>query len=251
MSTSPVLDLAIRLWPQVRDRGAVDDPNDLDTLLAAQGRPGAPGSEGGVRSTFACFPPDEEAVFVLPSGERPRDDADARLIAHIAVTRTLLGAGLGIDRRVMAAVGDAYAMTWAVNGAYDASPLALGTSIWLAALDPQQGSDRPLPIDWTPAFYQDASRWDLDYRLFSHYDIRERILDWISYASVSPSRHPGVSVWTLAEPLMRIPDGRSQTALSVFAEASDETEEPVPAAAMLDRARVAGLLRAYVAQPGR
>ena len=37
MSTSPVLDLAIRLWPQVRDRGAVDDPNDLDTLLAAQG----------------------------------------------------------------------------------------------------------------------------------------------------------------------------------------------------------------------
>ena len=45
----------------------------------------------------------------------------------------------------MAAGGDAYAMTWAVGGAYDASPLALGTSIWLAALDPQQSSDRPLP----------------------------------------------------------------------------------------------------------
>jgi hypothetical protein len=91
----------------------------------------------------------------------------------------------------------------------------------------------------------------VDYRLFSHYDIRERILDWISYASVSPARHPGVSVWTLAEPLMRIPDGRSQTALATFAEASDQTEEPVPAAAMLDRARVAGLLRAYVTSPNR
>ncbi|MEI7926656.1 MAG: hypothetical protein WCI61_10795, partial [Chloroflexota bacterium] len=139
----------------------------------------------------------------------------------------------------------------AVGGAYDASPLALGASIWLAALDPQQSSDRPLPIDWAPAFYQDAERWDVDYRLFSHYDIRERILDWISFASVAPSRHPGVSVWTLAEPLMRIPDGRSQTVLAVFAEASDETETPIPAAAMLDRARVAGLLRAYVASPGR
>lgn len=248
MSTSSILDLAIRLWPQVRDRGAVDDPNDLDTLLGAQGQPGAPGHEGGVRTTFACFSRDEEATFVLPSGERPRDDADARLIGHIVVTRTLLGAGLGIDRRVMAAMGDAYALTWAVGGAYDASPLALATSMWLAALDPQQTSDRPLPIDWTPAFYQDVSRWDVDYRLFSHYDIRERILDWVSYASVSPARHPGVSVWTLAEPLLRIPDGRASTALATLAEASDESEAPVPAAAMLERARIAALLRGYVAQ---
>lgn len=42
---SPVLELAIRLWPQVRDRGAVDDPSDLDTLLASQGQPGAPASK--------------------------------------------------------------------------------------------------------------------------------------------------------------------------------------------------------------
>ncbi len=244
---SPVLDLAIRLWPSVRDRGAVDDPNDLDTLLAAQGQPGAPGVEGGVRRTFACFAPDEEATFVLPTGERPRDDADARLIAHILVTRTLLGAGLSVDRRVQGAVGDAYAMTWAVRGAYDASPLALGTSLWLAAVDPQQGSDHPLPIDWSAPYYDDAERWDLDYRLFSHYDIRERMLDWISFASVAPSRHPGCSVWTLVEPLMRISDGRAQMALALFGDASDESEEAIPAAAMLDRARIAALLRAYVA----
>ena len=252
MSTSTILDLAIQLWPQVRDRGTVEDPNDLDTLLAAQGQPGAPGFAGGVARTFACFAPDEEATFVLPSGEHPRDDADARLIAHILVTRTLLGAGLSVDRRVQGAMGAAYAVTWAVGGAYDASPLALAASIWIAALDPQQSSDRPLPIDWSAAYYQDAARWDVQYRLFSHYDIRERMLDWVSYASASPARHPGCSVWTLAEPLMRVPDARAQMALALFAEASDETEEAVPAVAMLDRARVAALLRAYVAQtPGR
>ncbi len=248
MSTSPTLDLAIRLWPQVRDRGAVDDPSDLDTLLAVQGLPGAPGADVGVRHTFACFPPDEVATFVLPTGERPRDGADARLIAHMLVTRVLVGAGLSIDRRVQAGMGDAYAMTWAVAGAYDASPLALATSMWLAALDPQQASDHPLPIDWTPAFYQDATRWDMDYRLFSHYDIRERLLDWTTYASVNPSRHPGCSVWTLVEPLMRISDARAQIAIPQLAGASDEIEVAVPAAAMLDRARIAALLYAYTAQ---
>ncbi|MEI6136189.1 MAG: hypothetical protein WCQ48_02070 [Chloroflexota bacterium] len=248
---SPVLDLAIRLWPQVRDRGAVDDPSDLDMLLAAQGQPGAPGLEGGVSHTFACFAPDEAATFALSTGEQPRDDADARLIAHILVTRTLLGAGLSIDRRVQAAMGDAYAMTWGVSGGYEASPLALATSMWLAALDPQQASDRPLPIDWSPTYYQDGERWNLDYRLFSHYDIRERMLDWVSFASVAPSRHPGCSVWTLVEPLTRIPDQRAHMALAQFGEASDEAEDAIPAAAMLERARIAALLRAYVAQMPR
>jgi hypothetical protein len=55
MVNSKVLDLALRLWPQVRDRGQVDDPADLDLLLATQGQPGAFGYEGGVRGTFAAF----------------------------------------------------------------------------------------------------------------------------------------------------------------------------------------------------
>ena len=248
MSSSPTLDLALRLWPQVRDRGTVDDPTELDALMAAMGQPGAPGYEGGLRRTFACFPLAEQATFVLPTGERPANDADARLLAHIIVARTLLGAGLGVDRRLQAAIGDAFAQTWAVRGAYDASPVVLATSIWLVALDEQQASDRPIAIDWTPEFYNDPERWDLEYRLFSHYDIRERVLDWVSYASVSPSRHPGCSIWTIAEPLLRITDQRAQIALAQFAEASDEVDEDAPASAMLERARVAALLRAFAAQ---
>lgn len=248
MSASSTLDLALRLWPPLRDRGAVDDPADLDTLLAAQGLPGAPGEEGGVRHTFACFPPGAAATFALPAGERPRDDADARLLAHLLVTRTLLAAGLAIDRRVLAAQGDASAMTWAVRGEYSASPLALATSLWLIALDPLAASDRPLAIEWSPPYYQDAARWDLEYRLHSHYDIRERALDWVAYASVSSARHPGCSLWTIVEPLLRFGDGRSQIALAQFAEAADAAGEEAPAAAMLERARVAALLRAFLAQ---
>lgn len=249
MTTSNTLDLALRLWPQVRDGGGVDDPALLDALLATQGQPGASGFEGGVRGTFECFPPAEAASFTLPSGEQPRDDADARLIAHILVTRVLLGAGLHVDRRVQRAMADAYAVTWTVRGVLDASPLALATSLWLVALDPLRISDQPLAIDWTPPAYQDAERWDLDYRLFSHYDIHQRALDWTAYASAAPGRHPGVSVWTVVEPLLRFDDQRAQIALGQFATlaARGEDEAPVPAAAMLDRARVEALLRAHLA----
>ena len=249
MTTSNTLDLALRLWPQVRDSGAVDDPTLLDALLATQGQPGAPGFEGGVRGTFACFPAGESAAFTLPSGEQPRDDADARLIAHILVTRVLLGAGLHVDRRVQRAMADAYAVTWTVRGVLDASPLALATSLWLIALDPLRISDQPLAIDWTPAAYQDAERWDMDYRLFSHYDIHQRALDWVGYASAAPGRHPGCSAWTVVEPLLRFEDQRTQIALGQFATlaARGEDEAPVPAAAMLDRARVEALLRAHLA----
>ena len=71
MSDSPILDLVWQLWPQLRDRGTVDDPADLDRLLVTAGRPGAPGYDCGVRRSFECFPPDREATFVLPTGERP------------------------------------------------------------------------------------------------------------------------------------------------------------------------------------
>jgi len=242
-----ILDLAMKLWPQVRDSGRVDDPAALDVLLAAQGQPGASGYDGGVRGTFACFAPGEEATFVLPTGERPRDDAEARLLAHILVTRVLLGAGLHVDRRVQRAVGDAYAVTWCVRGAYEASPLVLAGTLWLIALDPLWKSDRPIPIDWTPAAYQDATRWDTEYRLFSHYDIRERALDWTAFASIDPARHPGASVWTIVEPLLRIADDRAYQALASCSEASDEAES-IPAAAMLERGRIEGLLRAFAAQ---
>ncbi len=250
MTTSPDLDLALRLWPQVRDSGTVDDPALLDALLATQGKPGAAGYAGGVNGTFACFPPDEVASFTLPSGERTRDDEDARLLAHLLVTRVLLGAGLHVDRRVQRAMADAYAVTWTERGELTASPLALATSLWLIALDPLQISDQPLAIDWTADAYQDARRWDLDYRLFSHYDVHQRALDWIAFASAAPGRHPGCSTWTIVEPLLRFEDDqRAQIALGQFAAlaAQGDIDGDVPAAAMLDRARVEALLRAHLA----
>lgn len=250
MSTSPTLDLALRLWPAIRDGRGVDDPEALDTLLATQAHPGAPGYDGGVRGTFACFPPGEAAAFTLPGGERPVDDGDARVLAHILVTRVLLGAGLHVDRRVQRAMADTYALTWTVRGPLDASPLALAASLWLIALDPLRLSDQPLAIDWTPPLYQDPTRWDLDYRLFSHYDIHERALDWAGYASAAPGRHPGCSTWTIVEPLLRFEDQRAQIALGQFATLAargEPDEGPVPAAAMLERARVEALLRAHLA----
>jgi hypothetical protein len=246
---SDVLTLALQLWPQVRDHGTVDDPAALDVLLRSLGQPGAPAFEGGVTGTFACFAPGEDATaFTLPTGERPRDDAEGRLLAHVLVTRTLLGAGLHVDRRVLEGMSNAYALTWCVRGGYTVSPLTLATTIWLIALDPLRRSDRPLPIDWSPAVYQDAEHWDLDYRLVSHYDVRERALDWVVYASVDPARHHGCSIWSIVEPLLRLEDDRAYAALAGLSESSDTAVEDVSAAAMLERGRIEGLLRAFIAQ---
>lgn len=147
------------------------------------------------------------------------------------------------------ALADAHAIIWTARGTLQASPLALATSLWLVALDPLQVSDQPLAIDWTPEVFQDPERWDLEYRLFSHYDIHQRALDWVAYASGAPRRHPGCSAWTVVEPLLRFDDQRAQIALGQFATlaARGEDEAPALAAAMLDRARVEALLRAHLA----
>ncbi len=249
MPNSEVLDLALRLWPQARDQGTVDDPADLDRLLEAQGLPGAPGHECGIRSTFACFAPDEEATFALPTGERPAADEDARFLAHVLVTRTLLAVGLSIDERADGAMTSAYALSWATAGGgnYHQAPLALATSLWLVALDPMSTSDHPLAIDWAATCYE-RDWWDPEDRLFSHYDIRERALDWAAYVSYDTARHRGCSMWTLVEPLLRLEqDTRARLALAQFS-ASTDAGEPAPAAAMLDRNRIAGLLRGYFSQ---
>ncbi|MEX2229682.1 MAG: hypothetical protein WEB13_08610 [Dehalococcoidia bacterium] len=248
MSDSPVLDLALRLWPGARDSGAVGDPADLDTLIEAQGQPGAPGYELGVRGTFACFAPDAVATLTLATGETVAADDEARFVAHLLVTRTLLGAGLHVDDRVTAAMCDGYALSWTAKGGapYHHTSVALAVSLWLIALDPLSTSDRPLPIAWGPAAYQDPSRWDLEYRLFSHYDIRERAVDWAAYASAEPGRHEGCSTFTIVEPLLRMAqDGRVRIALAQLSEAEDGGGR-APAAAMLERGRIAALLQAFV-----
>ncbi len=52
------------------------------------------------------------------------------------------------------------------------------------------------------------------------------------------------------EPLLRMPrDGRAQLALAQFAEAADEPEDvPPPAAAIIERNRIAELLREYMSR---
>lgn len=248
MSDSPILDLVWQLWPQLRDRGTVDDPADLDRLLVTAGRPGAPGYDCGVRRSFECFPPDREATFVLPTGERPASDEAARFIGHVLVTRSLLAAGLAIDERVSGAMSVAYALTWArrTGEHYGRTPLELASSLWLMALDPDHLSDRPLPIDWSARCFEDESQWDPQYRLFSHYDVHDRAMDWVQWLSHDPARRGDTSVWTIVEPLLRLrQDSRADLALGRFAEAED-SGALAPAAAMMERGRIAGLLREHL-----
>ena len=248
MADHEALTLALSLWPAARDRGAVDDPSALDELLTTLGQPGAVGYECGLRRTFSCFAADEAAVVTLPTGEQTQGDDEARFIAHVLVTRTLLAAGLHVDPRVTGAMGAAYALSWTAEGGRTGqTPLALATSLWLVALDPLSISDRPLAIDWDVPCFDDAERWDLDYRLFSHYDIRERAIDWAAYASGAADRREGCSIYSIVEPLLRMnEDNRVRIALAAYAQAEDAAGEPASAAAMLERGRIAAMLQGNV-----
>jgi len=249
MPEQTALDLALALWPRMRDGGAVEDPSDLDRMLAVQGLPGAPGVERGVLGTFACFPPGEPASLTLATGEVTASEDEARFVGHLLVTRTLLAAGMHVDERVTQALVDAHALSWTAKGGenYHQTPLALATSLWLVALDPQSASDRPLPIDWDVPAYADGERWDLAYRLFSHYDVRERATDWAAYVSGDPSRHAGCSIWAIIEPLLRMAEeARVRIALAALSEAAERDRGRGPAAAMLERGRIAALLQAFV-----
>ena len=250
MTDHDALSLALELWPDARDRGAVADPTSLDTLLATLGQPGALGYDCGLRTTFACFAPDEEATLTLPSGEQTTSDAEARFIGHVLITRTLLAAGLHIDQRVVGGMGAAYALSWtALGGRYVQTPLALATTLWLIALDLLSLSDRPIPIDWSADGFEDPDRWDLDYRLFSHYDIRERAIDWAVYVAGAADRREGCSIYSIVEPLLRMDeDNRVGLALSAYVQTEDAAAESVPAAAMLDRGRVAAMLQGHASR---
>lgn len=241
------LALALKLWPSVRDLGAVEDPADLDRLMDSLGQPGAPGYECGVRNTFACFAPDEAASLTLPTGETTTSDEEARFIGHVLVTRALLGAGLHVDQRVVGAMGAAYALSWtALGGRYGQTPLALATSLWLIAFDPLRISDRPIPIDWDADCFNDPDRWDLDYRLFSHYDISESAIDWAVYVAGAADRREGCSIYSIVEPLLRMEDSRVDLALSTYGHAQDAVSASAPAAAMLERGRIAALLQGHL-----
>ena len=102
-----------------------------------------------------------------------------------------LAAGIGVDARVSQAMGTVHAFTWTTEGGghYHTTPLTLAASLWLVALDSLAGDARPLPIDWSAGCFERAW-WDPDYRLFSHYDVRERALDWATHGRPGETRTP-------------------------------------------------------------
>lgn len=248
MKDTETIELALRLWPEARDSGYVSDPTTLDILLQTLGNKGALGYECGLRTTFSpSSQSDNLAPILLPTGEKtPTDELNTKLIANILITRTLIAAGLHVDERVIRSMADTYAFCWAPKGnAVIASPLARACSLWLIALDPSSASDKPLPVSWDAECFNNPEIWDTDYRLISHYDVRERAMDWAVFVSGDTARRDGCSRWTIIEPLLRLKDdSRTRIALSAYAESEDAVEINASAASMLERGRIANLLNA-------
>ena len=248
MKDKETIELALQLWPEARDVGYVSDPTMLDILLQTLGTKCALGYECGLRTTFSPSSQSNNLPHImLPTGEKTStDELNTRLIANIIITRTLLAAGLHVDERITSSMADTYAFCWAPkDNAIAVSPLARACSLWLIALDPASASDKPLPVSWNAECFNNPRIWDTDYRLISHYDVRERAMDWVVFVSGSPVRRDGCSRWTIIEPLLRLKDdSRTRIALSAYAESQDAVETNASAASMLERGRIANLLNA-------
>ncbi len=235
------IDVALEIWPDLRDGNNLQDLSHLDILLGSLGIPTAYGSSEGISTTFGGFTESASPTVTLPTGETTTSLEEAKLLCHIVVTRTLMSAGLDVDRRVQEAMGQAYANTWCVKGDYKTTPLVLSASLWLIALDSQSHSDTPLPIDWSASIYENSLFWDTEYRLFSHYDIKERALDWVVHVSHENERHQGCSRWNIIEPLLRIEDERADLAVTNFLNQLEEDAENISARYIIERSRIAKL----------
>ncbi len=235
------IDIALEIWPVLRNGNNLEDLSHLDILLESRGISTAYGRTEGISATFGGFVEPVYSSITLPTGETTSSLEEAKLLCHIIVTRTLMSAGLDVDRRVQEAMGQAYANTWCVRGDYNTTPLVLGTSLWLIALDSQNHSDTPLPIDWNASMYENSMIWDTEYRLFSHYDIKERALDWAVHVSHENERHRGCSRWNIIEPLLRIEDERAELAVANFLNQLEENTENLSAKYIMERSRIAKL----------
>ena len=248
MEDKEIIELTLQLWPEARDSGHVSDPTMLDILLQTLGTKGALGYECGLRTTFSPLSQNDNlTTILLPTGEQTStDELSTKIIANILITRTLLAAGLHVDERIIRSMADTYAFCWATKGdAIVVSPLARACSLWLIALDPSSASDKPLPVSWDAECFNNPQIWDTDYRLISHYDVRERAMDWVVFASGNAARRDGCSRWTIIEPLLRLKDdSRTRIALSAYAESEDAVETNASAALMLERGRISNLLNA-------
>ena len=231
-------------WNQLRDTGSLNDTSILDILLSRIGMEGSPGYDCGIRSTFSVFPPNIDAELILPTGEKSESDEDARFIAHILALRLFLGAGLGFESRIVDAIANTYGLSWTkkIGGNYECSKVALANSIWLIALDPKPESDIPLDIDWSLPCFQNEHLWDKNYNLFSRYDIKERMLDWLVYMSADEKKLVEISIFSFLEPIIRMKyDSRVKMILSKFSKFEDYHHSN-SAVILMEKKRILNLL---------
>tara|TARA_Y100001970_G_scaffold89710_1_gene113078 strand:+ start:9313 stop:10062 length:750 start_codon:yes stop_codon:yes gene_type:complete len=248
MENIALIDSMQSAWAEVRDSGSLTNVGILDELLERIGKEGAPGYECGVINTFSVFSPDEDAKIILVTGEETSSDAEARFIGNLLAIRLFLAAGFIFDAKIISALSSTYGLSWTkkIGGNYGHSSLSLATSLWLIALDPKPESDEPFNIDWDLQCFNNDELWDLDYNLFSHYDIKERMLDWCIYAINNDDIIQDISIFTILEPLLHLQnDSRAKIVIDKFSDLNDHHESK-SASAMVEKKRISDLVSSLI-----
>ena len=235
-------------WTEVRDTGSLSDLGILDQLLQRIGKDGAPGYECGIFDTFSIFDKNEDAKIFLSTGEETSSDTEARFIGNLLAIRLFLAAGFMFDAKIISALASTYGLSWTkkIGGNYGHSSLSLAISLWLIALDPKPESDEPFNINWELQCFQNNVFWDLDYNLFSHYDIKERMLDWCIYAINNEDTIRDISIFTILEPLLHLQnDSRAKIVIDKFSDLNDHYASK-NASTLIEKKRIADLVNQIV-----
>tara|TARA_Y100001970_G_C14249673_1_gene870854 strand:- start:3138 stop:3887 length:750 start_codon:yes stop_codon:yes gene_type:complete len=248
MENTALIDSMQSAWVEVRDTGSLSDVAILDQLLQRIGQEGAPGYECGVLDTFSIFDKNEDAKIILSTGEETTSDTEARFIGNLLAIRLFLAAGFIFDAKIISALASTYGLSWTkkIGGNYGHSSLSLSISLWLIALDPKPESDEPFNINWELECFQNNELWDLDYNLFSRYDIKERMLDWCIYAVNNEDTMRGISIFTILEPLLQLRnDSRAKIVIDKFSDLNDHHESK-SASTLIEKKRISDLINKIV-----
>ena len=244
MENIALIDSIQSAWTEIRDNGSLSNVKILDQLLERIGQEGAPGYECGILDTFSVFSPSEDAKIILPTGEETNSDSEARFIANLLALRLFLAAGFIFDGKIISALASTYGLSWTrkIGGNYGHSSLSLAISLWLIGLDPKPESDEPFNINWNLQCFQNSELWDLDYNLFSRYDIKERMLDWCIYAVNNEAIMKDISIFTILEPLLLLQnDSRAKIVIDKFSDLNDHHESK-SASTLIEKKRIADLV---------
>lgn len=86
----------------------------------------------------------------------------------------------------------------------------------------------------------------MDYNLFSHYDIKERMLDWCIYAINNDDIIQDISIFTILEPLLHLQnDSRAKIVIDKFSDLNDHHESK-SASAMIEKKRISDLVSSLI-----